>query len=128
MSLVNELIINTAPFQTKSMLDIFGVTVALMFGTAGLPHVITRFYTAPPDAANEASIDRAIIVLADPKITQLAPFVIALVVAGGLAADALYSFGAARALSLRGLGPAHRPLCVDHCPLAPLEPRLEKMN
>lgn len=35
------------PFQSKSMLDVFCITVALMVGTAGLPHVITRFYTVP---------------------------------------------------------------------------------
>ncbi|MBX2812638.1 MAG: cation acetate symporter [Myxococcales bacterium] len=32
---------------TKSMLDIFCITMALMVGTAGLPHVIIRFYTVP---------------------------------------------------------------------------------
>ena len=29
----------------KSMIDVFAITVALMVGTAGLPHVIIRFYT-----------------------------------------------------------------------------------
>ena len=29
----------------KSMLDIFAITLALMVGTAGLPHVIVRFFT-----------------------------------------------------------------------------------
>ena len=29
----------------KSMIDVFMITVALMVGTAGLPHVIIRFYT-----------------------------------------------------------------------------------
>ena len=32
---------------TKSKLDIFFITAALMVGTAGLPHVIIRFYTVP---------------------------------------------------------------------------------
>ena len=32
---------------TKSMIDIFFITAALMVGTAGLPHVIIRFYTVP---------------------------------------------------------------------------------
>ncbi len=32
---------------TKSTLDIFCLTVALMCGTAGLPHVIVRFFTVP---------------------------------------------------------------------------------
>ena len=37
----------TATFTAgkKSMIDVFAVTVALMVGTAGLPHVIIRFYT-----------------------------------------------------------------------------------
>jgi cation/acetate symporter len=29
----------------KSMIDVFAITMALMVGTAGLPHVIIRFYT-----------------------------------------------------------------------------------
>lgn len=32
---------------TKSTLDIFFITAALMAGTAGLPHVLIRFYTVP---------------------------------------------------------------------------------
>ncbi len=31
----------------KSMIDVFAITAALMVGTAGLPHVIVRFYTVP---------------------------------------------------------------------------------
>ncbi|KKL15476.1 hypothetical protein LCGC14_2505210, partial [marine sediment metagenome] len=39
----------TAAFAAgkKSMIDVFAITVALMVGTAGLPHVIIRFYTTP---------------------------------------------------------------------------------
>jgi cation/acetate symporter len=152
------------PFTNLSKLNVFCITIALMVGTAGLPHVIVRFYTvrsvsaarwsagwallfiallyttAPavavfakyyilntladqPVAAVEtigwvqnwiatglitlrdanadgilqaaelfggagltASIDRDIIVLALPEIANLAPIVIALVAAGGLAA------------------------------------------
>lgn len=33
------------PFTNLSMLNVFMVTLALMAGTAGLPHVIVRFYT-----------------------------------------------------------------------------------
>jgi Na+(H+)/acetate symporter ActP len=29
---------------TKSMVDVFAITLALMVGTAGLPHVIVRFH------------------------------------------------------------------------------------
>ncbi|MAQ16900.1 MAG: cation acetate symporter [Sandaracinus sp.] len=32
---------------SKSTLDVFCITAALMVGTAGLPHVIVRFYTVP---------------------------------------------------------------------------------
>jgi cation/acetate symporter len=35
----------TEPFANLSMLNVVLVTVALMAGTAGLPHVIVRFYT-----------------------------------------------------------------------------------
>ena len=31
----------------KTMIDVFAITAALMVGTAGLPHVIVRFYTVP---------------------------------------------------------------------------------
>ncbi|AKP50925.1 sodium:solute symporter family protein [Cyclobacterium amurskyense] len=31
----------------KSMTDVFAITLALMVGTAGLPHVIVRFFTVP---------------------------------------------------------------------------------
>ncbi len=32
---------------SKSVFDVFCITAALMFGTAGLPHVIVRFFTVP---------------------------------------------------------------------------------
>lgn len=35
----------TGPFSNLSMLNVFCITVVLMAGTAGLPHVIVRFYT-----------------------------------------------------------------------------------
>ncbi|MCB0675009.1 MAG: cation acetate symporter, partial [Saprospiraceae bacterium] len=165
----------TKPFQTKTQLDIFCVTAALMMGTAGLPHVITRFYTVPSvraarysagwallfiallyttapaiatfakfnllntlngktlaevetlDWANkwtetgllkfedkngdgiltftgvadttEIVIDRDIIVLSTPEVAQLAPWVIALVAAGGLAAALSTASGLLLAMS-----------------------------
>lgn len=141
-------------------INIFFITAALMFGTAGLPHVIVRFFTVPKvrdarksagyallfiailyttapaiatfartnlietvsekpydtmpgwfhkwekaellsfndkngdgiiqyvadEEANELKIDNDIMVLANPEIAQLPAWVIALVVAGGLAA------------------------------------------
>ncbi len=38
-----------APYTSgiKSMIDVFAITFSLMVGTAGLPHVIIRFYTVP---------------------------------------------------------------------------------
>ncbi|MDH5367175.1 MAG: cation acetate symporter, partial [Cyclobacteriaceae bacterium] len=145
---------------TKSTIDVFAITLALMVGTAGLPHVIVRFFTVPKvkdarisagwalvfiailyttapaigafartnlintvsnkeysampswfsnwektglikhddknkdgiiqyvgDAEkNELTIDRDIMVLANPEIANLPNWVIALVAAGGLAA------------------------------------------
>ncbi len=145
---------------SKALVDVFAITLALMVGTAGLPHVIVRFFTvkrvrdarksaglallfiailyttAPAiavfartkmietvsnkayesmpawfknwettglishddkngdgyiqyvadPAANELTIDRDIMVLANPEIANLPAWVIALVAAGGLAA------------------------------------------
>jgi cation/acetate symporter len=152
----------TQPFVDKSMLDVLFITIALMVGTAGLPHVIVRFYTVPStraarysagwallfiailyttapavsafarynlidslhnkttaeiqqldwatkwentgllgfedknsdgrialtpdDATSEITIDHDIIVLSTPEVAKLAPWVIALVATGGLAA------------------------------------------
>ena len=38
-----------APYTdgSKSKIDVFAITMALMIGTAGLPHVIVRFFTVP---------------------------------------------------------------------------------
>ncbi|MGE4073665.1 MAG: sodium:solute symporter family protein [Lysobacterales bacterium] len=155
-----------APYTdgSKSMIDVFCITLALMVGTAGLPHVIVRFFTVPKvkdartsagwallfisflyltapavaafarvnmietingkdmqgteyvnspqwikswektglikwddkngdgrmfyakDDRNEMTIDRDIMVLANPEIAQLPNWVIALIAAGALAA------------------------------------------
>jgi cation/acetate symporter len=147
---------------TKATIDVFAITAALMVGTAGLPHVIVRFYTVPKvrqarssagwallfiallyttapavaafartnliesvsgrsyadvpawftnwettgliafddlngdgviqytgpqsDTPNELTIDRDIMVLANPEIARLPAWVVGLVAAGGLAA------------------------------------------
>ncbi|RMH30308.1 MAG: cation acetate symporter [Planctomycetota bacterium] len=42
-----ELGFNAFTDGSKSRLDVFMITLALMVGTAGLPHVIIRFYTVP---------------------------------------------------------------------------------
>ena len=155
-----------APYTdgSKGMTDVFCITLALMVGTAGLPHVIVRFFTVPKvrdarrsagwallliallyttapavasfarlnmietingpdgqgtlyeqaptwipnwektgliawedkngdgrmfyakDERNEMTIDRDIMVLANPEIARLPAWVIALIAAGGLAA------------------------------------------
>ena len=40
-----ELGFNEYTSGSKSMIDVFAITLALMVGTAGLPHVIVRFFT-----------------------------------------------------------------------------------
>lgn len=40
---------------SKSMIDVFFICGALMFGTAGLPHVIVRFFTVPTVKASRSS-------------------------------------------------------------------------
>ncbi|WP_298265896.1 sodium:solute symporter family protein [uncultured Lutibacter sp.] len=45
--LQRELGFNEYTSGSKSMIDVFAITVALMVGTAGLPHVIVRFFTVP---------------------------------------------------------------------------------
>ncbi len=163
------------PFQNFSGLNVFFITLALMLGTAGLPHVIIRFYTVPKvsDArisagwallfiailytsapalavfakynlintlhgksiqevqaidwavkweqtgllkfedkngdgklemaadkeANEITIDRDIIVLSTPEVAKLAPWVVGLVAAGGLAAALSTAAGLLLAMS-----------------------------
>ena len=54
----------TQPFQKFSQLNVFCITVALMFGTAGLPHVIVRFYTVKTVEAARYSAVWAIIFIA----------------------------------------------------------------
>ncbi|MBA4154331.1 sodium:solute symporter family protein [Flavobacterium sp.] len=43
--LSTELGFNEYTNGSKSMIDVFAITLALMVGTAGLPHVIVRFFT-----------------------------------------------------------------------------------
>ena len=45
--IVTSLGFNQYTSGTKSKIDIFCITMALMVGTAGLPHVIVRFFTVP---------------------------------------------------------------------------------
>jgi len=48
----------------KSMIDVFAITGALMFGTAGLPHVIIRFFTVKSAKAARVSAGWALVFIA----------------------------------------------------------------
>ncbi|HCX10388.1 MAG TPA: cation acetate symporter, partial [Hyphomonas sp.] len=48
----------------KSMIDVFAITGALMFGTAGLPHVIIRFFTVSSPGAARVSAGWALVFIA----------------------------------------------------------------
>ncbi|NEO52268.1 MAG: cation acetate symporter [Okeania sp. SIO3B5] len=54
----------TAAFSNKTMLDVLFITIALMVGTAGLPHVIVRFYTVPDVRAARYSAGWALLFIA----------------------------------------------------------------
>jgi cation/acetate symporter len=49
---------------SKSTIDVFFITAALMVGTAGLPHVIIRFYTVPRVRDARASVGWALLFIA----------------------------------------------------------------
>ncbi len=48
----------------KTTLDVFAITAALMVGTAGLPHVIVRFYTVPGVRQARSSAGWALVFIA----------------------------------------------------------------
>ncbi|MGI9251440.1 MAG: sodium:solute symporter family protein [Pseudohongiellaceae bacterium] len=48
----------------RGTMDVFFITAALMFGTAGLPHVIIRFFTVPDVRAARRSAGYALIFIA----------------------------------------------------------------
>ena len=55
-----------APYTdgSKSKLDVFAITMALMIGTAGLPHVIVRFFTVPKVSDARKSAGYALLFIA----------------------------------------------------------------
>jgi cation/acetate symporter len=61
---------------SKDMIDVFFITGALMFGTAGLPHVIVRFFTVPrvKDARISAGWALVFIAIMYTTIPALAAF------------------------------------------------------
>lgn len=50
--------------SNKSSIDIFAITMALMVGTAGLPHVIVRFFTVPKVSDARLSAGYALVFIA----------------------------------------------------------------
>ena len=55
-----------APYTSgmKSKIDVFAITMALMIGTAGLPHVIVRFFTVPKVSDARKSAGYALLFIA----------------------------------------------------------------
>ncbi|MBL4652018.1 MAG: cation acetate symporter [Flavobacteriales bacterium] len=62
--LSEELGFGTYTDGTKSTIDVFFITAALMVGTAGLPHVIVRFFTVPKVRDARVSAGYALIFIA----------------------------------------------------------------
>ena len=62
--ITQELGFNPYTENTKSTFDIICITAALMFGTAGLPHVIVRFFTVPNVKDARKSVGYALICIA----------------------------------------------------------------
>jgi len=54
----------TQAFANKPMIDVLFFTIALMVGTAGLPHIIVRFYTVPDVRAARWSAGWALLFIA----------------------------------------------------------------
>ncbi|HCG89713.1 cation acetate symporter [Alteromonas sp. Cnat3-28] len=71
-----ELGFNEYTSGTKSTIDVFFITFALMVGTAGLPHVIVRFFTVPKvhDARKSAGYALAFIAILYTTAPSLAAF------------------------------------------------------
>ena len=63
-SVVTELGFKEYTSTTKSNVDIFCITAALMFGTAGLPHVLIRFFTVKSAKAARKSAGWALMFIA----------------------------------------------------------------
>ena len=98
---------------TKSMLDVFCITAALMVGTAGLPHVIVRFYTVPKVKDARSSAGWALLFIAAlyttaPAVAAFARTNLITTVDGARYADAVTAIEAAAtpAAGEGGEGPA----------------------
>jgi cation/acetate symporter len=87
-----------APYTSgqKSLIDVFCITAALMIGTAGLPHVIVRFFTVPKvrDARRSAGwalVFIAILYTTAPAVAAFARYNMIDTINGSDGAGALYS-------------------------------------
>jgi cation/acetate symporter len=63
-SVVTDLGFAAYTANDKSMIDVFAITFALMAGTAGLPHVIVRFFTVPKVSDARLSAGWALVFIA----------------------------------------------------------------
>ncbi|MDG2501388.1 MAG: cation acetate symporter [Porticoccaceae bacterium] len=63
-SVLIDLGFNAYTAGTKSTIDVFAITAALMFGTAGLPHVLVRFFTVPKVSDARLSAGYALVFIA----------------------------------------------------------------
>lgn len=63
-TLVTDLGFSAYTAGNKSTIDIFMITMALMIGTAGLPHVIVRFFTVPKVRDARSSAGWALVFIA----------------------------------------------------------------
>jgi cation/acetate symporter len=59
-----DLGLNSYVNSNRAMIDVFAITLALMCGTAGLPHIIVRFYTVPSVRAARYSAGWALLFIA----------------------------------------------------------------
>ena len=71
-----ELGFNEYKDNTKPLIDVFAITLALMVGTAGLPHVIVRFFTVKKvsDARKSAGIALLLIAILYTTAPAVAAF------------------------------------------------------
>ena len=71
-----ELGFNEYTDNSKSLIDVFAITLALMVGTAGLPHVIVRFFTVKKvsDARKSAGIALLLIAILYTTAPAVAAF------------------------------------------------------
>ena len=75
-SVLTDLGFSTYTQGSKLTMDVFAITAALMFGTAGLPHVLVRFFTVPKvsDARKSAGYALAFIAILYTTAPAVASF------------------------------------------------------